>query len=155
MKFTNKFRLSYLLLAIVLLPACSFFKSDIKEIDSLIQAQEELKKADQKTLVVFDMDDTLVAPIDKMFYVLYKNIEDFDPADADFAKQLREDIKSVVASKNDPDYSNKATSAAFAITRFAPIEPCTVSTIRDLQMRDVKVIALTASNTGNLSKSDS
>jgi hypothetical protein len=124
------------------------FKSDIKEIETLSQAQEELAVADDKTLVVFDMDDTLIVPTEKMFYLLYKKNEDFDPSDVDFVKLLRDDFRKIATSKNDPEYLNKLSSAVYAKTIFTPVEERTVSTIKDLQNKDVNVIVLTSSNTG-------
>ncbi|KKQ32335.1 MAG: hypothetical protein US49_C0010G0035 [candidate division TM6 bacterium GW2011_GWF2_37_49] len=148
MKFQNRKPYIYLMLSLIFLPACSFFKSNIKEIASLTQVSDVLDKANENTLVVFDMDDTLIAPADNMFHLTWREANDFDAADVKFVKQLRKDFEKIAFSKNDPDYLNKFRAAVFAKTQFNSAEPGTVSIVKNLQSHGVKVIALTSSNTG-------
>ncbi|MFH1643814.1 MAG: DUF2608 domain-containing protein [bacterium] len=136
-------------------PSCSLFKSDIKEINSLVEAQTELNKADAKTLVVFDMDDTLIYPTSNMFLLLYRNTNDFDKSDINFVNQIRLDFKKFVDSKHDNEYWNKVNSDVFAKTDFVPVEDKTVEIVKNLQNKKVKVIALTSSNTGKFEVIDS
>lgn len=139
----------YLLASLLLfLPACSLFESNIKEIDSLSQANSELASADQGTLVVFDMDDTLIEPEEKIFHLIYRNINDFAPSDTDFIKQLRHKFEKIATEKNDSEYLNKLTCAVFAKTKFIPVEQQATTIVKDLQTRGIKVVALTASNAG-------
>lgn len=70
-----------LLVATFIFTSCSLFSSNITEIDSITQAQEELQRAGNKTLVVFDMDETLIIRADSMVHVLYKDIKNFDPTE--------------------------------------------------------------------------
>lgn len=136
-----------LLVTTFIFTSCSLFSSNITEIDSITQAQEELQRAGNKTLVVFDMDETLIIRADSMVHVLYKDIKNFDPTDADFAKQLREDLEKFTASKKDPESLNKKLALAVSLqARFIPVEAKAVEIIKNLQARKVRVVALTAAS---------
>lgn len=126
----------------------SFFSSNIKKIDSILQVQEELQFADENTLIVFDMDDTLIAPKENMFYLLFRDTKDFDISDIDFVKELLRKTEEIASSKHDPNYFNKMTAAVFSKTDFVPVEEATIEIVKKLQNRNVKVIALSSSNTG-------
>ena len=132
---------------ICIFSACSFF-SDIEIIDSLTQVQKKLQMIDAQTLVVLDMDDTLISPSENMFHLTWRNPNDFDTSDIAFIKQLRTKFAKIATEKNASDYFNKFVSAVFAKTAFSPVESSTVSIVKDMQKRGIKVIALTASNTG-------
>lgn len=130
------------------LPACVCSKLDIQEIDSLMKAQDELSNADTATLIIFDMDDTLLVPSEKICYLDYRETNDFDPADRDFVTQMRQNLKKLFDAQNSPTYQIKLFSSVWGKMHFSPVEPTSVFTIRQLQARGAKVVALTAINTG-------
>jgi hypothetical protein len=119
---------------------------DIQKIDSLAQAHKDFEEATPQTLVVFDMDHTLMLPTEQAFNLLFLAISDFDPVDYAFiqdlaGKELGKARKSIHSQMN-------LVSAIFEKTNFVPVEQDTVSIIHNLQVRGVKVIALTSSNAG-------
>ncbi len=142
-----KTNLSLFLTTIFLLPACTWFDSDIQKIDTLAQAEPALNKATSNTLVVFDMDQTLMDPTEQMFEIMFRPITEFDLADRTFLMHLRKKHPEV-AREHDSTRRIQFLSALFAKTNFTPVEKITVPLITALQARGVKVIALTSSNTG-------
>lgn len=148
MKLPDLFKHTFFLIALLVMPGCSCFKSDIQEIDSLEQAQDEFSKANNTTLIVFDMDDTLLSPTEKMFYLGYKDINDFDPSDRNLVTELRRDIKKLCATHDPKAYYKKLNSSIWIKNHYRPMEATTVSTVKQLQAQGAKVIALTSSNTG-------
>lgn len=146
--FSSKINLSLLLAAITLLPACTWFTPDTPKIDSLEQVRTELQRATPATLVVFDMDQTLMNPTELLFNLLYLSVSDFDLSDHDFIHALTTKSQALIAARKGFAYNAKLVSSIFVKTNFVPVEPITVELIKDLQSRGVKVIALTSSNTG-------
>ncbi len=142
-----KTNLSVLLAITLLLPSCTWFSSDIQKIDSLAQAEQELNKATPNTLVVFDMDQTLMNPTEQLFEVMFRPITEFDLADRTFLMHLRKKYPEV-AQGHDSTRRIQFLSALFAKMAFTPVEKITVPLISALQARGVKVIALTSINTG-------
>ena len=140
-----------LLFVFVFFPSCSVFKSEIEEINSLTEVKIELDKANNQTLVVFDMDDTLLSPLEDIFHLFYVNIDFFNNVDVDFIKQLR---KEASERKKDSEYFTKIASQVFFKTKFIPVEESTIKIVKSLQNRSVKLIALTASNTGKFYEID-
>jgi hypothetical protein len=134
-----------LFFAVLFFSSCSLFKSDIKEIDSIVLAREALSNATQQTLVVFDMDDTLMAPTEKMFWLPYRSFSDFCVSDLLFLIKFYAD--ALIVSIKDSECMKTLISEVFSKTNFVPLEPKTIELIKNLQARKVKVIALTASNT--------
>lgn len=111
------------------LPGCS----PIADIDSFAQAQSVLDKADANTLVLFDVDDTLLVPTNKIFR--NKNLE----KNAAWYTQLRNETLGK-ATKNEWELLHLWVLK----DDFMLMEPDIVDTIRSLQDRGVKVLALTA-----------
>lgn len=110
--------------------------SKIISIDSLSKAEKAFKKADDKTLIVFDVDETLLMPEDAIW-------QQGRLWDVDVAKHfsLSEPEKSV--------FNNLTCDRASIIsqrmlhTRFKTVESNTSAIIKSLQNRHLKVIALT------------
>lgn len=130
--------------------ACSRLDGDIKKIDTLVQAQGDLDKVDQQTLVVFDVDETLIKPTDAALQFLWKPAV-FSKADVQWMTRLRAKLRSYLtaAYSSCPDQAfKKAWSQQLLKSSYVPIEPITVETIKKLQKRGIKVIALTACRAG-------
>lgn len=145
----KKFFNYYIFLFTLFLPACSFYNSNIKKIDTISQAQQEFQIADKDTLVAFDIDNTLLDPNEKMFQIEYLKAEDFD--DPQFVREIQTDFKKLYAAKG-TEFKNNFISAIYMSTTFKPVEPEEVTMIKELQSRGVKVIVLTASYTGKFGK---
>lgn len=64
----KKSLLSFIVAIVFIFPACQQFKPEVKEIHSITQASDELQKADLDTLVVFDIDQTLIEPTEMLMY---------------------------------------------------------------------------------------
>lgn len=113
--------------------------SNIKQIDSFEQAVAALNATDKNSLVLFDVDDTLIEPAS---IVLRPQIRE-NVAYLPWLKELID--KTFKEAKKSEDYY-------FSIwkTMEVPvlIEPDIVHIIRSLQDRHVKVLALTALRTG-------
>jgi hypothetical protein len=131
-----------------ILSACSLTTSNIKQIDALIQVQDQLDAATPQTLVVFDMDHTMINPQESMFNFLCEPASIFEPSDQKFIKEMKANFDALKKEKKDPDYGNKVLSAVWQHTHFKQVEPNTVALIKKMQERTIKIIALTASNTG-------
>jgi hypothetical protein len=114
-----------------------------------------LQCADHNTLVVFDLDDTLITPTEK-FQIYWKVLgnpeEDFIQEDIAFVQQIQHDFKIHEMNPKDVTlesiYGERIASKILSQSDFKPVEPCTLQIIKDLQMRSVKFIALTFQNTG-------
>jgi FMN phosphatase YigB (HAD superfamily) len=138
-----------LLFIILMLYSCAFLKSDVIPIDSIEQAQDYLIHATTETFVVFDIDNTLIVPAEKMFYPLFgfgHIVDNYDESSIAFAGEIRKTLGKFAASKDD--------RAIFSKIKFVPVEqtinPTTVDLVKALQSRNIKVIALTA--TGEATK---
>lgn len=116
--------------------------NDIIKIDSFAQAQDALKLADQNTLVLFDIDDTLIIPSSVII-------------------RTRTAIKSpwvqpIIKAAFESFLKNRPFESLVCIlaTEDAPllIESPVVETIKSLQDRGVKVLALTNLSTGACDK---
>ena len=112
----------------------------IQRIDSYTQAADAFACADSNTLILFDVDDTLIEPASILFRP--KIIE--HETNQSWLKELSQRIYEI---------SNKPESYFGSIWRVKEvpllIEPTIVPTIQALQDRGVKVMALTALNTGS------
>ena len=117
----------------------------IKEIDTIQQAQEELHKADNQTLVVFDVDGTLTEDFNSwLLFQLYKP-EDLDQEDAAFIRQARTSFEIYRNEKGAAYVDDLTTASSLLKSKAQLIEPSlTTALINDLQFRGVRVIALTA-----------
>lgn len=129
---------------------------ELTTINSIKQAQSILQSADGNALVVFDLDDTLIAPTDA-FHIYWKMAlgnpeKDFIQDDVDFVQQFQHHFKIPLINKNnvslDAIYGAQVTSKILSKSDFKPVEPCTLQVLKDLQMRGIKCIALTYQKTG-------
>lgn len=143
-------RCSLALVALLWMPAYSSINEAIKKIDSLAQAQGELDKADQQTLVVFDVDETLIKPTDTALQLLWQPAV-FSKEDVQWMRQLKAKRQKHLA-KTCSFYAGEAFTRIWSQqllkSSYVPIEPTTVETVRKLQQRGIKVIALTACRAG-------
>lgn len=98
--------------------------NSIQTIYSLNGVKEILKNIDQNSLVVFDIDDTLIIPEDHIINDRFAHVE--------LIKNLDEKTLSKI-------HMHSAQKL---------IEPCSSEIISDLQKRGIKVIALTARGHG-------
>jgi hypothetical protein len=135
----KKYLLYGLLIIIMLISLCEInCLNDIKKfnsIDSIEQVQDFLQQATPKTLVIFDIDDTLIVPEEKIFYPLFKAVDDFDFSDTAFVKKLKEIYWQLAKSKE--------ANVIFSKIKFIPVEQKTIVLIKELQNRNVKILALT------------
>jgi len=110
------------------------------KIASYDQVAPVFQRADEDTLVVFDVDDTLTIPSD----VAARSI---------FAESIEGWLYRIYywkrySPEQTDDYGNKLLSVVFAKTPFQLIEPKIKDYIADLFKRSVKVIACTAMSPG-------
>lgn len=126
--------------------------SNINEIYSIVQAHDELGQADNQTLVVFDIDDTLTANVEALVHVIVfeHGLEHFYEHDHAFITRLRHNAKKIFEAKksNDPEYTQRLFSLIMEKEHFEPVEHAMVQVVKALQQHGVKVIALTNFNTG-------
>ena len=143
--FKNVIKKTLLVSVVCLLPSCDF-KSSVKKIYTFKEAQVEFQKADEQTVVVFDVDGVLAYDPSAVQFFFY------DPAkltgdDAVFVKEARPTLEKYIENKEIEkgnffftDLLNSTLSKAKDI---AP-ESIIVTMIHKLQSRGVKVIALTS-----------
>ena len=117
----------------------------IKEIGTIQQAQEELHKADNQTLVVFDIDGTLTEDFNSwLLFQLYEP-EALAQEDATFIRQARTKFEIYRNEKGAENIDELTTASSLLKSKAQLIEPSlTIALINDLQLRGVRVIALTA-----------
>jgi len=121
-----------------------------EEIDSIAQAQKELDVADSETLVVYDIDDTLIEQSEKLLVILSAPQDAFNENDKIFVQKFQKMAKAYAEekypfSKNIMDiiYSRILTKQSAK-----PVESMIANVIHDLQKRNVRVIALTNRSVG-------
>jgi len=118
-------------LAIMLLLLASVVRAEVREISTMAQIRPELTPA---TLLVFDIDNTLVEPIgnigsDQWYYYLVKAIARDD-------KTLTADAAEAKAGE--------IWSKTIKTVSVQPVEAITPALIREQQKRGLKIMALTA-----------
>lgn len=126
--------------ALLIYTAFRFFtRTNIIKIDSFSQAAHVLQNADKNTLVVFDVDDTLIVPESK---ILWPRVQEANKEWID--KLFEEDEKNIASPELEKYYG------ALKLLKEKPvlIEPEIVEIIKSLQERGIKVVALTAIDTG-------
>lgn len=138
----------FLLSVIAFLTRCPLLYADIIEIDSLEQAQDQLLTADTTMLVIFDMDLTLLAPTEKMFYLGCRDINDYDLSDRDLVSQMIKNLKEMCPSQNSAGNLSKFNAAVCAKIHFTSVEAITAPLIKQLQAHGIKIIVLTNRYTG-------
>ncbi len=95
--------------------------SQIQTIDSLEQVRAELEGVDKDALVIFDCDETLVSPNEKL---LQKPLKLSDPT----IQQAWNDIKKSISI-------NAFIAKAVQKISFHLVEPCVIEIIKGLQTR--------------------
>jgi FMN phosphatase YigB (HAD superfamily) len=130
-----------LLSLMVLFSSCSLFKSEFIEITSITQAENTLRQADQNTLVVFDIDQTLIDPAMKCGQPRYQQNKIFQKYRAELEQYLAE------RRKIDPFYGEIFESKIWQ-SSFELVEPKTLDIIKSLQARGIKIVALTSTQPG-------
>ena len=115
---------------------CTF--SQVKTIDSFAQASTVLLAADKNTLVLFDVDETLIIPASVTMRTKTKE---------QHQQWLKQTLDSMIKSLPKPEdyyFDNWAITETPLV-----IEPSIIATIKSLQDRGVKVLALTNLSTGS------
>ena len=126
---------------LMLLPACSlFFKSDIKEINSIKEVAAIFNHASQDDLFVFDVDEVLLEPIDPAMQQRYRANPDFEKITYSFYVGFME--------KQSQEYKDIFFSRLYLKKKYQPVEKVLIDNILALQKRNVKIVALTALPTG-------
>jgi hypothetical protein len=109
----------------------------IKEIYTMHDAQDVLNQADEKTLVLYDVDATLIIPMDKILWSKFCSV---GPGKA--LKQAFEKKWVTAGIEND------IWSMAMLQAQFQLVEPAVAATIKELQARKVKTLGLTKMRSG-------
>ncbi len=140
MKFSKYNFLFYML---AFLPACTFFKSDIKEINSVKEVKSVFDRASQNDLFVFDIDQVILEPSEPVMQAqFYDNPE--------FKKIIDNFYAFFMAKKNGEKHWDLFFSKMRLKVKAQPIEQKLIDNILALQKRNIKVIALTALEPGKV-----
>ena len=109
---------------------------NIQTVETLDFVQKELDHLDKNSLVIFDIDDTLITPIDSIFHVksLWQSLLLY----FEYMKQTGDILLSRIYH-----FAN----TAFFHADFQLIDPSSPALIKKLQKKGVKVIAFTATIT--------
>ncbi len=119
----------------------------IQTIESIDQAQEELLEADQQTLVVFDIDGTLIDNFGLGVFILY-NPQKVPEEDKDFAIKAHGEL-SAYAKKIGIDRRRDMTNSFFMLKgKEELVEPAVLEQLVQLKAKKIKTIALTACPAG-------
>ena len=134
---------TFLTAVLITIGAISYFRYkttyNIRQINSFIQAADVLNSADENTLVLFDVDDTLIVHASVLFRPKTFNN---DPSD----RWLKELTSTVFANTKKPVHYYLSILESQEVRLL--IEKSIIQTIASLQKRGVKVLALTALWTG-------
>jgi hypothetical protein len=125
------------ILFLALLPIASIYPTNIKIIKSFEAVKEVLEKTTKKTLVVFDIDETLTMKKDLVLqsrFHMQKCVENF--------------IKGLKKLPEGP--LELANSKLILFSERRLVEPIVVDMILNLQKRSITCIALTQTNPGQL-----
>jgi hypothetical protein len=137
------FRSIFFLFVFVFYPAFSEYKSkNIKVIYSMHEAHDILSHADKHTLVLYDVDETLIMPTDKIHLPHFFSVDPGRALKNDFELKLAhciEDIWSIVLLQ----------------AHRKLIEPDVVFIIKNLQSRNVKTLGFTKMRSGTFGAIDS
>lgn len=126
---------------IVFLASCSGQETTVQDIDSFAQAQAVLNQTGKNSLVVFDVDETLIYSSETIVRPWF--------VESPKGQKVFEIFEQHAATKKDTaTYIDTIISKMLNIEQSRIIEPAIVSIIQKLQERGVKVIALTNCMTG-------
>ncbi|MBD3231834.1 DUF2608 domain-containing protein [Candidatus Dependentiae bacterium] len=143
-------RYGLLFFILLFLTSCAFWQSfSIKEIKKLEEAKEYLNVNDKDILIIFDIDRTLLVPVDKILRIRW-NPEVFEKADIQFAQELLNNFQNAMKIKYnyDSNYEHHSLSRIMMEEKYKLVEPNTATFIRNLQLKGIKIIALTSLETG-------
>lgn len=140
MKFSKYNFLFYML---AFLPACSFFKSSIKEINSIHDAKSIFDRASSNDLFVFDVDQVILEPEEPIMQARFYNNHEFKKIIDDFYEFFK-------AKKNGEEHWNLFFSKMRLKLKAKPIEQTLIDNILALQKRKIKVITLTSLEPGKV-----
>lgn len=111
--------------------------SQIDTIDSLVEVCHNLRDADPKTLIVLDVDETLITPCDALW-------QQGRIWELDYAKQLPIAQENKCTNKHDQERGTlPALSRRLLFCNYQLVEEITAKSIEEMQAKNVKVIALT------------
>lgn len=110
--------------------AAKIHAGGIIEIYSMREAQDILDRADERTLVLYDVDETLIAPTDKIHLPHYFKVDPARSLKIEFEKRVGDRIEYV-------------WSKVLLQARRELIEPNIVRIIADFQARGVMTLGLT------------
>jgi hypothetical protein len=115
--------------------------SQIREIRSFDEIKNSIEHVDTSTLVIFDCDETILMPTDPYLFTPLQN----NPT----IQRIRTDFIRHAATKQDPkDYSDAISAEVYTKARYRPVEQSMIDSINQLCQRGIRVIALTAQETG-------
>lgn len=134
---------SFLFYALSILPACSFSKSDIKEINSIQEVKSIFDQASQDDLFVFDVDQVILEPEEPIMQARFYNNPEFKKIIDDFYEFFK-------AKKNGEEHWDLFFSKMRLKLKAKPIEQTLIDNILALQKRNIKVIALTSLEPGKV-----
>ncbi len=137
----SKYNFLFYMLAI--LPACSFSKSDIKEINSIQEVKSVFDQASPSDLFVFDVDYVILESIDPVGQARFVNNPELKKITDDFFAFMK-------AKKNGEEHWDLFLSKMILKTKVHPIEQALIDAILAIQKRRIKVIALTLVSTGKI-----
>ncbi len=115
-------------------------RCEVIETPDLVAIEEEIKKVDEKALVVFDIDNTLIIPSDM---ILRQNAK---PLVKKILEKLREDKSSTPHYKFSREYLKSKVLKSMKVEL---VDPKITKIIQDLNERGIQTMALTNSTTGN------
>ncbi|MBD3273326.1 DUF2608 domain-containing protein [Candidatus Dependentiae bacterium] len=126
------------------------FNPNIKEIYSLKDVESELFKLNSKSLVAFDIDDTLTIPSEPFFQILYLDNKFFQEPLGKFLDSIKQKNKNLFLSHKQKNIKTfNILSLVFDKTVFNPIEKQSIKLIKRMLNLNINVIGLTALSTGS------
>lgn len=127
----------------ILLASCLFFtqlKAIIIEAPNLNLFEETLQTIDQQSLVLFDVDETLLVPKDLILNLYAKN---------EWNQYFKETFENPAIVPSGYDYRN-LSGQIFSKMEYEVVTPKVLELVRSLQLRNIKTIAFTKMPIGSL-----
>jgi hypothetical protein len=142
-----------LLTIILVIHTGLFSQPGIKKISSITKIHHALKHLAQNTLIVSDIDLTLVHPTEQLFYIKDKFLPYFKPQDQPIVDHLIKEIQKLTTAS---DHTNRLQrqfwNSVDKIDTYQPVEPDFITFIKDAQKKKIKVIALTSNGTADANR---
>ncbi len=117
----------------------TFLFADHTQISSFKEIEEELEKSDEKTLIVFDVDEVLITTEDHFIHPY---------ADKVFVPLVQQAMAKAASEKEKREIEEKL-SLSMLLPKRILIEENAPNLIKNLQQKGIKVIALTSCPTGS------